>query len=364
MKKTVFILIIILSVKFSFGQITSNDCNENLTIAGKYFTNGEYSQAIDYFKVALLNCEVSNKEQIEEWIAKCKACSEYNRIANSEIMKENYYEALINVNKILSINYTDPKAKKKAKYCLEKLLPLSRMVFIEKNTFMMGKNDSEDNEAPEHKTIINNYYIDKYEVTNFEYSLFLNSNQNTNDSLYYWINLNDDATKIEYSQNWYKPIEGYENYPVVNVSWYGAKAYANWLGKDLPTEAEWEYACKGGKQSKGYLFSGSNNADTVAVHRDNSNYMLAEVGTKLPNELGIYDMSGNVLEWCADEYKEYYYILSPDYKPDSFSDSNYKSVRGGSAFSFKKGLTCTYRNYQIPDDYYYAIGFRCVKRIK
>jgi len=361
MIKTVLILLSIFFISKSFAQ--STDCTVPFNKAGDFFSKGDYKQAIDNYKITQLCLGNEDNDEIIEFILKSEACLEYYKNASTKILEENYYGALIDLNKILSINYTDTKTKKKARFCYDKLMPVSNMIFIDGGNFLMGNNNSEANEAPEHKVTINGFYMDPNEVTNFDFSLFLNANFKYQDSIAWWINMSDDLTKIEYIKNWYKPIDGYENYPVVNVSWYGAMAFARWCGKDLPTEAEWEYACRGGIKSKNYLFSGSNISDSVAVHRENSRYLLSEIKTKLPNELGLYDMSGNVLEWCKDDYKEYYFILSPDYKPDTYTDTDYKSVRGGSYYSYKKNLTSTYRNFQIPDDFYYAIGFRCVKRI-
>lgn len=103
--------------------------------------------------------------------------------------------------------------------------------------------------------------------------------------------------------------------PVERVNWDDAVTYARKVGKRLPTEAEWEYAAKGGNRSRGYTFSGSNNINVVAWHDGNSGSSTHGVGKKIPNELGIYDMSGNVWEWCNDWLDYEYYSRSERNNP-------------------------------------------------
>ena len=142
---------------------------------------------------------------------------------------------------------------------------------------------------------------------------------------------------------------GRGNRPVINVSWYDALAYCEWLSKKtgkrfrLPTESEWEYAAKGGKSSRGYKYSGSNNFDEVGWHEENSGEMLQPVGIKKGNELGIHDMSGNVWEWCEDWF---------DIDKDS------KILRGGSWLSDESDRTVKGRFNFYPKFGTTSFGFR------
>ncbi len=195
-------------------------------------------------------------------------------------------------------------------------LPIPEMVFVKGGTFTMGcleKRDGqcEDDETPAHEVRLDDFYIGKYEVTNEEYAAFLNAKGNQEEGGTTWIYLK--RSSIEQIEGQFQPKQGQEKHPVMEVSWYGAQAYAQWLSEStgnpyrLPTEAEWEYAARGGSRSQNYRFAGSNDLDEVAWYSDNAGSRTHPIGGKRNNELGIYDMSGNVWEWCEDWYDENYY---------------------------------------------------------
>jgi formylglycine-generating enzyme required for sulfatase activity len=240
------------------------------------------------------------------------------------------------------------------------------MVQIPGGTFQMGSNDGEDDEKPIHSVTVNDFYIGKYEVTNAEFAAFLNVKGNQEEGGTTWLEIESSNCLIEKSNGDFKARTRYENHPVIYVSWYGAKAYCRWLSETiqqnyrLPTEAEWEYAAKGGNKSNGYKYSGSDNVDEVAWYRGNSNPKIHSIGAKKANELGIYDMSGNVLEWCNDWYDTDYHNSSSN-NPEEVSNGNSRVLRGGSWYHLSNNCRVVSRDYSNPyirlDDF----GFRVVR---
>ena len=234
-------------------------------------------------------------------------------------------------------------------------------VTVSKGVLLMGNESREHDEKSIHSVRLDGYKIGKYEVTNGQYCEFLNAKGNNEGEGGTWIYL--EYSKIEKKGNNFFPISGYENHPVVVVSWEGATEFAKWKGVRLPTEAEWEFAAKGGNLTKDYSYSGSNQIEEVAWFEDNSENRTHPVGQKKPNELGIYDMSGNVWEWCNDWYNEYYYVSSPHRNPQGPDKGTEKVLRGGE-LQFKEIYCRVYNRYSIsPSARNTRIGFRLAKNI-
>jgi len=219
---------------------------------------------------------------------------------------------------------------------------LTDVIYIEGGTFMMGCENGDDDEKPVHKVRVNSFYIDKYEVTVAKFKKFCKATDRQMPNAPPW--------------GWH------DNEPMVNVSWTDAHDYAIWAGKRLPTEAEWEYAAIGGSKSKNYKYCGSNDVKEVGVYKENSNNHPAPVGSKKPNEIGIYDMSGNVWEWCEDWYAKDYYKKSPEDNPKGPKAGDSPVLRGGSWHNSDENLRCTERSFNpLPAYRYFNIGFRCVQ---
>lgn len=241
------------------------------------------------------------------------------------------------------------------------------MVFVEAGSFYRGE---------QKVTITKDFYLSKYEITNSLYCVFLNNMGNRVEGGETWIDILSPKCNIEISKGFYVPKEGMADHPVVEVTWYGALAYCKWAGGLLPTEAQWEYAAMGGLKSKGYIYSGSNILDDVGWYWKNSgdiilsggwswdkikenNCRTHEVGKKKPNELGLYDMSGNVWEWCMDWFGEYYTFDLID--PQGISTGTERVIRGGSWNTNARVCLSNARNHYYPDHSFNSRGFRLMR---
>ncbi len=197
--------------------------------------------------------------------------------------------------------------------------PPEGMVLIPAGTFQMGSNSGRGHEKPVHSVSIDAFYMDTHEVTNAEYTVFLNAKGKHADAGQIWLDIGGFGTRIELVAGAYRSMSEYTNHPVVNVSWYGAMAYAAWAGKRLPTEAEWEYAARGGLAGKKYPWG--NTIDSSRANYDDHKkfFETTEVGSYPANGYGLHDMTGNVWEWCLDEYDRGFYASSPAQNPLSGS---------------------------------------------
>ncbi len=248
------------------------------------------------------------------------------------------------------------------------------MVFVQGGAFRMGSNDGEDDEKPVHPVTVGNFYMGKYEITVAQFRKFVDetsyrTDAETGDGSYIWtgstwekrsgVNWKCDAEGNQRPQNEY-------SHPVIHVTWNDANEYCNWSSRKtgktyrLPTEAEWEYAAKGGNQSRGYNYSGSNTIGDVAWYDNNSGSKTHPVGQKQANELGLYDMTGNVYEWCSDWYGKDYYARSTSSNPKGPALDSDRVRRGGSWRYNPHYSRTSNRNYNTPVNRRYDLGFRVV----
>lgn len=251
---------------------------------------------------------------------------------------------------------------------------IPELILIASSKYLRGcldenHSDCFPNEKPVKEVMINAFEIGKTLVTNAQYCQFLNEKGNQEEGGVSWIDLDgaydSERCRIEPMAKGRFAVEpGYEEHPVVYVSWYGAAAYCNWLGTlagdksyRLPTEAEWEYAARGGRRSRYFKYAGSNILDKVAWYNENSGGRLHHVTELDANELGIYDMSGNVWEWCSDWYGDDYYEKGPLDNPQGPTHGSARVLRGGSWLDSYQDCRVSYRNKTVPDERFF-IGFR------
>jgi formylglycine-generating enzyme required for sulfatase activity len=232
--------------------------------------------------------------------------------------------------------------------------------------------ECEDNEKPAHKVTVSDFYLSKYQVTVAEFRAFV-------DATGYKTDADKDGGSWFYNSIWEKKDginwrcdaqgnirpESEYNHPVIHISWNDALAYCDWYSKHtsrvyrLPTEAEWEYAARGGQASKGYVYAGSNNIEDVAWYTSNiKGFGTQAIGRKLPNELGLFDMSGNVYEWCLDWFGPY--ASGTQNNPAGPASGLIRVFRGGSWVNYARNCRVSGRIYYTPEFRFGYLGFRLV----
>ncbi|MGM0440134.1 MAG: SUMF1/EgtB/PvdO family nonheme iron enzyme [Chlamydiota bacterium] len=237
---------------------------------------------------------------------------------------------------------------------------LTDMVIIKGGPHYRGGKAGNRDESPRHEIYIDSFAIDIHPVTNEQFIRFLDVMGGEKDSN------NNDMIRIRESRinkrSGKLSIEsGYNKHPVVGVTWYGAVAYAQWVGKRLPTEAEWEVAARGGNDDNIYC-TGNN------IEKSQANFFSSDttvVTSYAPNEYGLYDMTGNVYEWCQDWYGYNYYEVSaqePD-NPKGPLQGVYRVLRGGCWKSLKEDMRCSHRHRNNPGTINRTYGFRCAANV-
>lgn len=260
---------------------------------------------------------------------------------------------------------------------------LPKMIMVKGGTFEMGCKDKQEkcrgDEKPAHTVNLSDFWMAEHEMTIAQFKAFVDATNYTTtaeeegESFIYF---EYKVGRIQPSVSWRDNIAGepytseeYDN-PVIHVSWSDAVAYCEWLSHKtghkyrLPTEAEWEYAARGGIHKERKLYSGGDDIDIVAWHGKNAKKIgTRTVKTKKPNALGLYDMSGNVQEWCRDWYSKDYYEIDLPNNPKGLRVGTKRVIRGGSWYEHPSRSRVKYRAYQHPSNSKMYIGFRVVRAV-
>lgn len=261
-------------------------------------------------------------------------------------------------------------------------------VFVKGGKFIMGSDEdfAKTDERKLHEVIIDDFEMSIHEVTNFQYNEFLKAygsdevKEGEFQGKVMIVSNEKGLTKLTsasqgYINNYWITSPGYEYFPVVGVTWYGAYEYARYYGYRLPSEAEWEYAAREG--GKKVLFgNGSEIADPSGINfnassKEKRHYSKIgeyrgsqmRVANFKPNALRLFDMSGNVWEWCQDWYESNWYFHSRKYNPSGPWFGKYKVIRGGSWFNNAEDIRTTDRSFFSPYEYNSDIGFRVVRSV-
>ena len=258
----------------------------------------------------------------------------------------------------------------------------SVMVYVPGGTFQMGANlagraDAGWDEFPEHPVQLDSFWIDKHHVTNKQYAEFLNYRGNQQEGGVTWLELDSEFCLVEQHTEFYWPKVGYEDHPVIDVSWYGARAYCEWVGGRLPTEAEWEYAASGPEDrifpwgdeydcAQGNFHDWTEEGSTpdylVPGERGCDGYPFTSPVGAFPagaSWVGALDMAGNVWDWIAD-WGISFYPSGLQVNPTGPPSGSDKIVRGGSWNNHDVGCRTTMRGDYRPINRSYYLGFRCV----
>jgi formylglycine-generating enzyme required for sulfatase activity len=254
----------------------------------------------------------------------------------------------------------------------------ARMVYVPGGDFLMGSQSDDplafEDETPQRAVLLEAFWINETEITNREYADFLSAFGNQEEGGVLWLGIGADHVQVDQSRNEFIARDGFEDYPVVGVSWYGAQAYCAWLGGRLPTEAEWEKAARG---TEAYPYPWGADAPTgsllniadVNLAADYADYGindgfagLAPVGTypEGASPYGALDMAGNVWEWVSDWYGSEAYATTPAQDPIGVAEGVLKVARGGSYLEHTDFSRTAYRAAFPPAAPRADLGFRCI----
>ncbi len=355
--------------------------NQYKSEADTYFSQGKYESAKLRYNDALgqkpgdtyvINQIHECEKRIataEEETKRDKSYAQLRDEGDAAFKQGDFAKAKSKYEQARSYKTGDRYATDRIQECNDKLLAARQpkedmtpagMVRIPAGSFMMGSNDGESDEKPVHQVSVDEFYMDKYEMTVAQYQKFLAANSS--------------QTKPD---NWNEQLQN-SNWPVVYVTWNDAVAYCEWLSRQrgkrvrLPTEAEWEYAARGGLSGKKYpwgddISAAKANYDASGNRQldwENAKRYLRDVGSYAANNYGLYDTAGNVWEWCSDWYSSDYYQASPSRNPKGPTSGTSRVLRGGSWDNYPHNLRCAYRNGDEPTFRYNSVGVRCAQDVR
>jgi len=347
--KNIYVLLLGLCFAYELQAAIVSSARTYFEKGKHYYRSGDYKAAEFQFEYASFHDDGSvSSDSVNIMRSMSIYCKIHKDSGDVCYDDRRFDEAYIHYALVAQKNSEDHDCREMMRLCQDKS-KLGRasnvgMVRIESGFFMMGRNDGPDNEKPSHTVHLDSFYIDKYEVSNSQYVVFLNAKGLYDAEMHIRICVNGPNCHISYDAvaNWYSVEKGYEDYPVFGVTWYGANDYALWCGKTLPTEAQWEYA-----------FGDSADSDSNYYHN---------VKSGKPNSNGIYGMCDNGREWVSDSYSGVAYQNSDTHNPEHHEVREYKTVRGGASLDDDYHPK-TFRDYERPEFGRGSIGFRCVKNI-
>jgi len=344
-----------------------------MEIARKYYRESDYIKAKQFFIMA--QNDMPNPKHLNALIGHCDKLPALIKQADTNLMQNNLLKAKAIYLKVLKTNKTD-------RHCINRLniinfIRLNGLVFVKGGTFTMGS-DASKNEYL-HKVSLNNFFIGKTEVTNLLFAGFLNKykghkikegSNKGQEMIFLKGSFRSEKCRIYLEDEIYKVEKGFEKYPVIFVTWQGANEFCKFYDLSLPSEAQWEYAARGGVKSINFpsqLYAGTSNEKELDEYAwfsgNNQPFGVKVVSSKKPNALGLYDMTGNVWEWCLDMYKSDFYknptnLAEIPLDPINETEGTYHVFRGGSWYSLSKKCTVSARTFWYPIDQFGYMGFR------
>ncbi len=345
--KNIYLLLIFIGLSigaFALPYWTAKDYFNKGKVS---FRSGDYAKAAAEFEYATYkdNDTTMAMDSIHYMMQLSLYCKNHKDSGNVLYELRKYIEASKHYELVCKHNSFDTYCRNMMGACMRKGKKgaFAGMKLMTPGNFKMGRNDGPINEQPCHIVELSSYYIDQAEVTNVEFALFLNINGLYSRPDIVRIELGTSACHIVHDPKtgWFSVEEGFEQFPVLGVTWYGANDYAHWVGKSLPTEAQWEYA-----------FGDALISEDAYYH---------EVGSGVANRLGIYGMADNGREWVEDWYSDTAYECADPIDPVQHEILEYKSIRGSKSGDDDFN-PATIRDFE-PPTYGGSIGFRCVKNI-